>query len=133
VQDHRLDDQVVWTPKFHSIWLARTEGVSVGEIVEVEVAVSRPGMPACAFDASQARSVARVTFSLVTSHKAIAAARLPRSKAVGKALTLIAAHAANHTVGSTPRAYERHPCAGRRGQRHDSRVDVAYEGAWWAK
>jgi hypothetical protein len=88
VQDHRLDDQVVWTPKFHSIWLARTEGVSVGEIVEVEVAVSRPGMPACAFDASQARSVARVTFSLVTSHKGIAAARLPRSKAVGKAPTL---------------------------------------------
>jgi hypothetical protein len=98
----------------------------VGEIVEVEVAVSRPGMPACAFDASQARSVARVTFSLVTSHKGIAAARLPRSKAVGKAPTLIAAHAASHAVGSTPRAYKRHPCTGRRGQRHDSRVDVAY-------
>jgi hypothetical protein len=99
----------------------------VHEIVEVEeVAVSRPGMPAYAFDASQARSVAKVFFSLVSSRKAIAAARLPRSKAVGKALTLIAAHAASHTVGSTPRAYKRHPCTGRRGQRHHSRVGVAY-------
>lgn len=107
----------------------------MGEIVEVEVvAVSRPGRPACAFDAPQARSVAQETFSLVASHKAIAAARLPRSKAVGKAPTLIAKHKrpklsvlrqASTNAPSLPwalRATAQVPCR-----------DGIHDGAWWAK
>lgn len=71
------------------------QGFRGRKIVEVEVAVSRPARPACALDASQARcvcSAASAGIRLATSRKAIAAARLPRSNAVGKAPTLIATH-----------------------------------------
>ena len=68
------------------------QGFRGRKIVEVEVAVSRPARPACALDASQARCVCSAGIRLVTSRKAIAAARLPRSNAVGKAPTLIATH-----------------------------------------
>lgn len=87
------------TPAVCVFRLVKTETVAVDEIVEVEVADSRPARPARASHAPQARSVAVATFSLVVSRKAFAAARLPRSKAVGKAPTLIATHRHAHAVG----------------------------------
>lgn len=48
-------------PTVRTLKLIKTEMVSVDEIVEVEVAVSRPARPACALDAPQARSVAEET------------------------------------------------------------------------
>lgn len=116
----------MWTPTVCTFRLVKTESVAVDEIVEVEVAVSRPARPACASHAPQARSVAVETFSLVASHKAFAAARLPRSKAVGKAPTLIATHRQPTLSGAAKSLRTRHPCAGRRGQRHSSRAEMAY-------
>lgn len=57
------------------------------EIVEVEVAVSRPGRPACAFDAPLMhlkREASQRESSLVTSRKVVTAARLPRSHQLEK-------------------------------------------------
>jgi hypothetical protein len=98
----------------------------VDQSVEVEVAVSRPARPACAFDAPQARSVAEETFLLVASHNL-------QGDGCGAFTPVESSMEAPTLIVREPGCRDAKPVPGCRATARLSCRDGIHGVAWWAK